>query len=77
MLKTRWGKAISTQISFFFAVWLVFLFFFTLKIKKLHEVSKALEKSFKMRPIPLLYLNSFGYSIEKSARGSKIGIAKE
>ena len=48
-----------------------------MKIKKLHEVTKALEKSFKMRPIPLLQLDSFGYSIEKSARGSKIEIAKK
>ena len=71
------GKSYFHSDFFFFAVWLVFLFFFTLKIKKLHEVSKALEKSFKMRPIPLLYLNSLGYSIEKSAWGSKIGIAKE
>ena len=48
-----------------------------MKTKKLYEVSKALEKSLKMRPIPLLQLNSFGYSIEKNARGSKIGIAKK
>ena len=51
--KTRWGKS-DFHSDLFFAVWLVFLFFFTLKIKKLHEVSKALEKSFKIRPIPLL-----------------------
>ena len=44
---------------------------------KNHMVSKALEKSFKMGPIPSLQLNSFGYSIEKSARGSKIEIAKK
>ena len=48
-----------------------------MKIKKLHEVTKALEKSFKMRPIPLLQLDSFGHSIEKSARGSKIKIVKK
>ena len=48
-----------------------------IKIKKLHEVTKALEKSLKMRPIPLLQLNSFGYSIKKSARGSKSGIAEK
>ena len=48
-----------------------------MKIKKLHEVTKALEKSYKVRPIPSLQLDSFGYSIEKSARGSEIGIAEK
>ena len=48
-----------------------------MKIKKLYEVKKALEKSFKMRPIPLLQLDSFGHSIENSARGSKIEIGKK
>ena len=48
-----------------------------MKIKKLHEVMKVLEKSFKMRPIPLLKLDLFGYSIEKSAWESKIEIAKK
>ena len=47
-----------------------------MKIKKLHEVTKAFEKSLKMRPIPLLQLDSFGYSIKKSARGSKIDCKK-
>ena len=45
-------------------------------IKKLHEIIKALEKSFQLRPIPLPQLNSFGYSIKKSARGSKTEIAE-
>ena len=48
-----------------------------IKIKKLYEVMKALEKSFQTQPIPLLQLNSFGYSIEKSAPGSKIGIVEK
>ena len=47
------------------------------KTKKPHRVMKALGKSFQLRPIPLLQLNSFGYSIKKSARGSKSGIAEK
>ena len=47
------------------------------KTKKPHKVMKALGKSFQLRPIPLLQLNSFGHSIKKSARGSKSGIAEK
>ena len=46
--------------------------------KKPHEVSKALEMSFRMGPIPLLQFNLFGNVIEKEySGGQKLGLQKK
>ena len=41
-----------------------------MKIKRLHEVTKALEKSFKMRPIRL------ATALKRVLKGQKLGLQK-